>query len=197
MRLKNTVGIVVGAVVAASTMPVMAQSAGSVEAEAFAKRYFTDSIHNLDDGTLVGGSLGYFVSDNVSLNLGHGVYKSLESEAPGFEGDDIDGRMTHLEAIYHFGQGAVRPYLSGGVGHQELDQAGRRGRDKTSMILAGAGVKNYLNENFFVRAGVDVMHGLDHDNTEWMAGVGLGLNFGGASAPAAEPAARRWFSAAA
>lgn len=203
MKLKNTVGLVVGAVISASAVPAMAQygmgdsnvnRAGSVEAEAFAQRYFTDnSVHDLSNGTLVGGSLGYFLSDDVSLNLGLGKYKSLDSD---ITNEEIDGRLATLKAVYHFGEGPVRPYVTGGVGHQELDQWDRDGRDKTTMLLAGAGVKNYLNENFFVRAGVDVLYGLDHSNTEWMAGVGLGLNFGSSTpepvaqaAPAPAPAA--------
>ena len=189
MKLKNTVGIVVSAAIAASALPAMAQSAGSVEVEAFAKRYFTDSMRNMDDGTLVGGSVGYFLTDNVQLSTSLGTYKSLESD---ITGEDIDGRMATLEAVYHFGQGAIRPYVSGGFGHQELDQPFTSQRDRTTMAIAGVGVKNYLNDNFFVKAGVDALHGLDHGNTEWQAGVGLGLNFGGAKpAPVvaqAEPA---------
>lgn len=200
MKLKNTVGIVVGAAIAASGMPVMAQSAGSVEVEAFAKRYFTDSRHNLTDGTLVGGSLGYFVTDDVLLNIGLGTYKSLEVDGGPNDGEDIDGKLAHVEAVYHFGQGALRPYVSGGFAHQELEQPGTNVDDRTTMAVAGFGVKNYLNENFFVKAGVDALYGLDHGNTEWQAGVGVGLNFGGAApvvaqaepapapAPAPEPA---------
>ena len=189
MKLKNTVGIVVSAAIAASALPVMAQSAGSVEVEAFAKRYFTDSMRNLSDGTLVGGSLGYFLTDDVLLSTGLGTYKSIDSD---ITGESIDGRMGHVEAVYHFGQGAIRPYVSGGFAHQELDQPFTSQRDRTTIAMAGVGVKNYLNDNFFVKAGVDALYGLDHNNTEWQAGVGLGLNFGGAKpAPVvaqAEPA---------
>ena len=189
MKLKNTVGIVVSAAIAASALPAMAQTAGSVEVEAFAKRYFTDSRHNLSDGTLVGGSLGYFVNDNVLLSIGLGTYESLDSD---ITGEDIDGRLAQVEAVYHFGQGALRPYVSGGFAHQELDQPFTSTEDRTTMAMAGFGIKNYLNENFFVKAGVDALYGMDHGNTEWQAGVGLGLNFGGAKpAPVvaqAEPA---------
>ncbi|SES30458.1 OmpA family protein [Halopseudomonas bauzanensis] len=191
MKLKNTVGIVVSAAIAGSALPVMAQSAGSVEVEAFAKRYFTDSRHNLNDGTLVGGSLGYFVTDDVLLNIGLGTYKSLEVDNGPNSGEDIDGKLAHVEAVYHFGEGALRPYISGGFAHQELEQVGTNTDDRTTMAVAGFGVKNYLNENFFVKAGVDALYGLDHRNTEWQAGVGLGLNFGSSPAPVvaqAEPA---------
>lgn len=183
MKLKNTVGIVVGAAIAASALPVMAQGAGSVEVEAFAKRYFSDSLHHMSDGTLVGGSLGYFLTDDVLLDIGLGTYKSLDSD---ITGESLDGRMGHVEAVYHFGEGAIRPYVSGGFAHQELDQPNTNTRDRTTIAMAGFGVKNYLNENFFVKAGVDALYGLDHRNTEWQAGVGLGLNFGGkAAAPVA------------
>jgi OOP family OmpA-OmpF porin len=182
MKLKNTLGIVVGAVIAASTMPVMAQGAGSVEVEAFAKRYFTDSYRDMSDGTLVGGGIGTFLTDDVLLNVNLGTYRdSLESD---LTGEDIDGRLMTLEAIYHFGEGAIRPYVSGGFGHQELDGLGGSSDDRTTMALVGVGVKNYLSDNFYVKAGVDGMYGFDTSNTEWMAGVGMGLNFGGAVAPA-------------
>ena len=79
MKLKNTVGLVVGAAIAASSMSALAAGkAGSVEVEAFADRYFTDSMYGLNDGTLVGGSLGYFVSDNTLLNIGLGKYGNPE-----------------------------------------------------------------------------------------------------------------------
>ncbi|MFN3581546.1 MAG: OmpA family protein [Pseudomonas sp.] len=187
MKLKNTLGIVVGAVVAASTMPAMAQSAGSVEVEAFAKRYFTDSYRDLSDGTLVGGGIGYFLTDDVLLNVNLGTYRNLDADV---NGESIDGRLMAVEAVYHFGQGAIRPYVSGGLGHQELDQVGTSQRDRTTMGIVGFGVKNYLSDHFFVKAGADVLYGFDSRNTEWQAGVGMGLNFGGAAAPApvAQPA---------
>ena len=191
MKLKNTVGLVVGAALAASTMPVMAQTAGSVEVEAFAKRYFTDSFRDLNDGALVGGAIGYYLTDDVLLNVGLGTYRNLRTEerfGAANKREDIDGRLSHVEAVYHFGEGNFRPYVSGGLAHQELDQVGKSNRDRTTMALAGFGVKNYLNENFFLKAGVDVAYGFDHSNTEWMAGVGMGLNFGGKAAPVAEPA---------
>ena len=185
MKLKNTLGIVVGAVVAASALPVMAQSAGSVEVEAFADRYFTDSYRDMNDGALVGGGIGYFLTDDVLLNVNLGKYSNLEDDATG---EDIDGRLMAVEAVYHFGQSNIRPYISGGFGHQELDQVGTSQRDRTTMAMAGVGIKNYLSENFFVKAGVDALYGIDSKNTEWSAGVGLGLNFGGAAAPVAQAA---------
>ena len=58
----------------------------------------------------------------------------------------------------------------------------------------GTGVKYYFTENFFAKASVDGMYNIDADEAEWMAGVGVGLNFGGgarqvaAVEPTPEPA---------
>ncbi|TVP89079.1 MAG: OmpA family protein [Pseudomonadaceae bacterium] len=188
MKLKNTVGILVSAAMAVSAAPAMAQYAGSVEASAFAKRYDASSSRDLDHGGLVGGTLGYFVNEDVLLNMGLGTYNNLTHSPSGFDSADADGRLAFVEAVYHFGQTNIRPYLSGGFAHQELDQASSNSRDRTTYAMVGGGVKNYLNENFFVSAGLDLMYGFDHRKTEWMAGIGAGLNFGGAAAPAAEPA---------
>ncbi|MEL0167126.1 MAG: OmpA family protein [Pseudomonadaceae bacterium] len=185
MKLKNTVGLVVGAAIAASSMSAMAGKAGSVEVEAFADRYFTDSMYGLNDGTLVGGNIGYFVTENVLLNVGLGKYKGLEVDDLNL---DVDGKLAQIEAVYHFGTGNVLPYISAGLAHQELEADGDNTEDRTTMAMAGVGIKNYLNENFFVKAGVDALYGFDHGNTEWQAGVGLGINFGGKSEPVAEPA---------
>ncbi|MEH6566727.1 MAG: OmpA family protein [Halopseudomonas sp.] len=192
MKLKNTVGLVVGSAIAASSIPAMAMSQqGSVEVEAFADRYFTDSMYDMNDGTLVGGSLGYFVTDDVLLNIGLGKYKNLDSE---ITNEEIDGKLAQVEAVYHFGENNIRPYISAGLAHQELDQINSTADDRTTMAMAGVGIKNYLNENFFVKAGVDALYGFDHGNTEWQAGVGLGINFGSkkeeavvAAAPAPMP----------
>src|SRR5690606_12849002 len=37
----------------------------------------------------------------------------------------------------------------------------------------------YFTENLFARAGVDGIYNIDQGDSEWMAGVGVGLNFGG------------------
>ena len=191
MKLKNTLGLVIGSLVAATSLGALAQGQGSVEVEAFGKRYFADSTHDITNGNLFGGSLGYFLTDDVSLNLSHGVYKSLEGEGLA-RGQEIDGHLTALEAAYHFGTPGVRslrPYVSAGFAHQELDNTYGRGQNKSTLATVGTGVKYYVSENVLLKAGLDMMHGLDQEQTEWMAGVGVGMNFGGGSQPAPAPAA--------
>ncbi|MGV8842354.1 MAG: OmpA family protein [Pseudomonas sp.] len=191
MKLKNTLGVVIGSLLASSSLSVLAQGQGAVEVEAFGKRSFTESNRDVTNGNLFGAGVGYYLTDDVSLNLSHGVYESIEADLlPGGSNEkDIDGTLSTVEALYHFGTpGAqsLRPYVSAGVGHQELDNTRTRGQDKTTFAMVGAGAKYYFTEMFFAKAGVDVMHSLDTENTEWQAGVGVGLNFGGSTQQVAQ-----------
>lgn len=196
MKLKNTLGVAVAAVLAAGSVNAFAQGQGAVEVEAFAKRYFTDSARKMDNGNLYGGAVSYFLTEKVSLGLSYGEYHRIDSKdkilQSGTKRKKINGSLASIDATYHFrnADNALRPYLSAGLGHQSLSnvegaysQSGN-GRDRTTMALVGAGAKYYFAENFFVRAGVDGMHGFDNHQSEWMAGLGMGLNFGGAAKPA-------------
>ncbi len=195
MKLKNTLGVVIGSLVAASSLSALAQGQGAVEVEAFGKHYFTDSSRAIErsDGELYGAGISYFLTDDVSLGLSHGQYRDLTSDTR-IDGSykNIGGSLTSLDATYHLGQPGVglRPYVSAGLAHQTIGQGDRSGRDRSTIGNIGAGVKYYFTENLFARAGVDGMYNIDSDFGEWMAGVGVGLNFGGGTRPVAavEPA---------
>jgi OOP family OmpA-OmpF porin len=198
MKLKSTLGLAIGSLLAVSSFGVFAQGQGAVEAEVFAKRYFTDSYRDMDDGNLYGGSVGYFLTDDVSLNLSYGEYKSLNHDSymdgtTKIGSKKAYGSLSSLDAVYHFGTPGIglRPYLSAGLGHQSISQTARSGRDHTTFANIGAGAKYYFTENVFAKASVDGMHGFDNHQSEWMAGVGIGVNFGGkpAAAPYVEPVA--------
>ncbi|WP_217473850.1 OmpA family protein [Stutzerimonas stutzeri] len=184
MKVKNTLGVVIGSMVAATSFGALAQGQGAVEMEAFGKHYFTDSSRDVQrDGELYGAGASYFLTDDVSLGLSYGEYHDLTSRDPVGAGGhkDIKGSLTSLDATYHFGQPGVglRPYVSAGAAHQSIGQANRGGRDHSTFANVGTGVKYYFTENFFAKAGVDGMYNIDANEGEWMAGVGVGLNFGG------------------
>ena len=191
MKVKNTLGVVIGSLVAATSFGALAQGQGAVEVEGFVNRYFTDVqrdyAHN--EGNLFGGSIGYYLTDDVELALSYGEYHDLRGE--GSRGSkNIKGNLTDLKAIYHFGQPGVglRPYVSAGFGHQSIGDANGGGRNRSTLAIAGAGAKYYFTEMFYARAGVDALYNIDQGDTEWQAGVGVGLNFGGGSKPAQAPA---------
>lgn len=191
MKLKSTLGLAIGSLLAASSFGVFAQGQGAVEAEVFAKRYFTDSYRDMDNGNLYGGSVGYFLTDDVSLNLSYGEYKRLNHDSIGSGSKKAYGSLTALDAVYHFGTPGVglRPYVSAGMGHQSLSQrtSAHSGRDRTTFANIGAGAKYYFTENLFAKASVDGVHGFDNHQSEWMAGLAVGVNFGGSPAVAAAP----------
>ena len=60
MKVKNTLGVVIGSIVAATSFGALAQGQGAVEVEGFVNRYFADSQRDFahDEGNLFSGSIG-------------------------------------------------------------------------------------------------------------------------------------------
>ncbi|SEI47157.1 OmpA-OmpF porin, OOP family [Azotobacter beijerinckii] len=197
MKLKNTLGVIIGSVVAASSFSVLAQGQGAVEVEAFAKHYDSDDSSRdfeNDDAELYGASIGYFLTDDVELALSYGTYHDVSTkDRVNGQHKNIKGEQTSIDAIYHFGSPGVglRPYVSSGVAYQSIGQASP-GRDQSTFINVGTGLKYYFTDMLYARAGVDGMYNIDEGYTEWQGGVGVGLNFGGSAGkkqPAPEPVA--------
>ncbi|HHX05265.1 MAG TPA: hypothetical protein GX732_03990, partial [Pseudomonas sp.] len=107
MKLKSTLGLAIGSLLAASSFGAFAQGQGAVEAEAFAKRYFTDSVRDMSNGNLFGGSVSYFLTEDVSLGLSYGEYHDIRSDDRqdfGARGrKNVKGNLSSLDATYHFG----------------------------------------------------------------------------------------------
>lgn len=190
MKLKNTLGAVIGSLIAATSLNALAQGQGAVEVEGFAKKEFFDSARDFDNnGNLFGASVGYFLTDAVELRLG---YDEVHN-ARGDDGRNIKGSNTALDALYHFNApgDTLRPYVSAGFSDQSIGQNGNGGRNGSTFANLGGGAKLYFTENFYARAGVEAQYNIDQGDTEWAPSVGIGLNFGGGSkpAPAAEPVA--------
>ncbi|WP_373388283.1 OmpA family protein [Pseudomonas alcaligenes] len=190
MKLKNTLGVVIGSLVAATSLNVLAQGQGAVEIEGFAKKQYFDSARDFENnGNLFGGSIGYFLTDDVELRLGYDEVHNARAE----DGRNIKGSNTALDALYHFNApgDSLRPYISAGFSDQSIGQNGRGGRNGSTFANLGGGAKLYFTENFYARAGVEAQYNIDQGDTEWAPSIGIGLNFGGGSkpAPVAEPVA--------
>lgn len=191
MKLKNTLGVVIGSLIAASSLNALAQGQGAVEVEGFAKKEFFDSARDFENnGNLFGASVGYFLTDAVELRLGYDEVHNARGE----DGRNIKGSNTALDALYHFNApgDTLRPYVSAGFSDQSIGQSGRGERNGSTFANLGGGAKMYFTENFYARAGVEAQYNIDQGDTEWAPSVGIGLNFGGGSkpaAPAAEPVA--------
>ncbi|MBC9250640.1 porin [Pseudomonas alcaligenes] len=189
MKLKNTLGVVISSLVAATSLNALAQGQGAVEVEGFAKKEYFDSARDFkNDGNLFGGSVGYFLTDDVELRLGYDEVHNARAE----DGRNIKGSNTALDALYHFNApgDTLRPYVSAGFSDQSIGQNGAGGRNGSTFANLGGGAKVYFTENFYARAGVEAQYNIDQGDTEWAPSVGIGLNFGGGSKPvaAAEPA---------
>ena len=196
MKLKNTLGLAIGTLIAATSFGALAQGQGAVEGELTYQKQYNDSVKHIEDGFNPGASIGYFLTDDLSLNLRYNTTNHTRSN-DGTGNQKIKGDTGALVAQYHFGQAGVdslRPYVEGGFGHQSrtnvLDD-GHSGRDQTTQAIVGAGAKYYFTNNLFARAGVEADYGLDNGKWDYAAVVGLGVNFGGnagAVAPAPTPA---------
>lgn len=185
MKMKS-LAVVIGSLMAVTSAGVYAQGQGAVEGEAFVKRYFTDSSRNMDHGQLYGASLGYFLTDDVSLALSYGEYHDIRGDNFDVLGEtygnkNIKGSLTSLDAFYHFAEPGdwVRPYISTGVAHQSISNADRSGRNRDTILNLGVGAKLYFTDNFYARAGVDGMYGLGNHQAEYMLAGAIGFNFGG------------------
>ncbi len=198
MKLKNTLGLAIGSLIAATSFGALAQGQGAVEGELFYKKQWNDSVKHIEPGFNPGGRIGYFLTDDLELNLSYDKTNHTRSE-DGTGNQKIKGDTGSLTAQYHFGQAGVdslRPYVEGGFGHQSrtnVQADGHSGRDQSTLAIAGAGVKYYFTNNLYARAGVEADYALDNGKWDYSALVGLGVNFGGhagavAPAPTAAPA---------
>ncbi|MCU1729049.1 OmpA family protein [Pseudomonas sp. 7P_10.2_Bac1] len=195
MKLKNTLGIAIGSFVAATSFGALAQGQGAVEGELFYKKQYNDSVNHVQDGYNPGASIGYFITDDVSINFAYDKTNYTRSST-NTGNQKLQGDNFGLNAQYHFGTvgDALRPYVSGGVAHKSLSNVvadGHSGRDKSTFLTAGAGVKWYITDNLFARAGVEADYKLDNGRWDYAPTVGLGVNFGGSGgkvAPAPVPA---------
>ncbi|RON08390.1 porin [Pseudomonas brassicacearum] len=201
MKLKNTLGLAIGSLIAATSFGALAQGQGAVEGEAFWGKTWNHSVDSYQNGRTPGVSIGYFLTDDVSINATYRKDEYTRSDED-TGNQRIKGDHFGLKSQYHFGTvgDAIRPYVEGGVSHGSMTNVaadGHTGRDKSTYLTTGAGAKWYITDNLYARAGLEADYKLDNGRWDYQALVGLGVNFGGtggkvapapvAAAPAPEP----------
>src|SRR5690606_4218211 len=162
MKTKNTLGVVIGSILAATSAGAFAQGQGAVEVEAFGKHYFSDSSRDFEDeGELYGAGISYFLTDDVSLGLSYGEYHDVTTNDPVDNGShsNIKAGLIAFEAAYNFDQPTMvlRYNLSSGMASQSIGHV-RSGRDHSNFSNNCAGLKYFYTENLFAKASVDGMH---------------------------------------
>src|SRR6218665_2602006 len=164
MKLKNTFGVVIGSLVAATSLNALAQGQGAVEVEGFAKKQQFDSAREFkNDGNLFGGSIGYVLTDDVELRLGYDEVHNARSN----DGRGVKGANTALDALDHFNApgDTLRASVSAGFSDQSIDQNGSNSRNRSTFANLGGGAKLYFTENFYARAGVEAQYNIDQGDT--------------------------------
>jgi OOP family OmpA-OmpF porin len=183
--------LAIGTLIAATSFGALAQGQGAVEGELNYGKKYNDSVNNVEDGYTPGASIGYFLTDDVSLNATYNNDDYTRSNN-GTGHQKIEGDQFGLNAQYHFNNAgdALRPYVQGGVKHGSMTNVaadGHTGRDQSTFLTAGGGVKYYFLENVYARAGVEADYKLDNGKWDYIPSVGLGVNFGGGNKPAPAP----------
>ncbi|MGA8138628.1 MULTISPECIES: OmpA family protein [Pseudomonas] len=195
MKLKNTLGLAIGSLIAATSFGALAQGQGAVEGEAFWGKTWNHSVDSYQNGRTPGVSIGYFLTDDVSVNLTYRKDDYTRSDTD-TGNQKINGDHFGLKSQYHFGNvgDMFRPYVEGGVSHGSMTNVaadGHTGRDGSTYLTTGAGVKMYITDNLYARAGGEADYKLDNGRWDYQALIGLGVNFGGSGgkvAPAPAPA---------
>ncbi|MGE1175548.1 OmpA family protein [Pseudomonas sp. BW7P1] len=191
MKLKNTLGLAIGSLIAATSFGALAQGQGAVEGELFYQKKYNDSVNHVEDGHNPGARIGYFITDDVEVGLGYDKGNYTRSN-DGTGSQKIKSDNFKLFSQYHFNNPGdmVRPYVEGSVGHKSMTNViadGHSGRDQSTFVGIGAGAKLYFTDNFYARAGVEADYKLDNGRWDYAPTVGLGVNFGGGGKPAAAP----------
>jgi OOP family OmpA-OmpF porin len=151
MKLKNTLALAISTLIAATSLSALAQGQGSVEGQ-ISQKYLvrhawsdppkwtnsdgTPDLHskagyreygNDSSSTLFfnpGIRIGYFLTDNVSINLSYDKVHFDESHVVTSSIPvKVRGGSTSLTSQYHFGQAGLdplRPYIEAGVGRYKM-----------------------------------------------------------------------------
>lgn len=136
-----------------------------------------DSDRSLDDATTGLLGLEYRFGRHWAAEL-----RYLRS-SPDIEhsSNDIDLDQLFVDGLFYLGTfGKLEPYLALGVGHARFDFDSK---DEETQVNAGAGLRMNFSDRWSARLDLRAINGLDSENTDGLASLGISYAFGGSSAP--------------
>lgn len=140
--------------------------------------YIGDDDKDLDQGTFMSIGIGYDYGKRWASEFS---YLYAEADSDGMDGE-VDVRAFRFDALYHFSDTRVRPYLVFGLATGEVDTpAGET--DDDSFANAGFGLKYAINPQVALRGDVRGMHGFDSSDNDVLVGLGAVFKFGTSSKP--------------
>lgn len=146
---------------------------------------------NIDDHAVVGGRIGYFVTEQISLEADFDYsYSQFNGPPPAeaYDGLNVNHYFGLLNGLYHFGPVMgenLFPYVMAGLGG---------GHMRTSLFNKtgfagqyGGGFLYKLTDLFSVRGEVRHLLLTDPSESNIVVGLGAVLNFGGKEKPLPPP----------
>ncbi len=137
--------------------------------------YVFEGNQNVDDDAAIGLAFGYNFTENWGAE-GSFRFINTEEDLSG-SNDDIDGRLYHLDALYHFmPDSKLVPYVAAGLGGITLDD-NPDGNNTNPLFNYGGGVKYFLNKNTALRGDIRHIVTFDDHFNNMVYGVGLTFQF--------------------
>ncbi|MBI5843176.1 MAG: OmpA family protein [Deltaproteobacteria bacterium] len=174
--------LTVAVLLAALAAPVSAENrAGAVTVSPFVGGYVFDCFQCLEDDWYFGARAGYNFTKNLGIEAMFG-YVPTESEAYGYQEEDVDVFRYGADLLYHFNpDGNFVPFIAVGFGGIRIDDPSDRNDRDRGMLDYGLGAKFFISEDVAFRA--DVRHDLFYEDDELEGNLeytfGLTFQFGG------------------
>ena len=146
----------------------------------------TSTGDNVRDAYVAEFSIGHFVTDAVSIEV------SAVGEAPLQSESRPDIAQLRLGGFYFLGEDALKPYLTAGLGYEELDVPNEKQADaETFMMNYGLGLQYDFSEKVFgrVEARLDNMFSESFEHAMYMLEVGYRI--GAETKPVAKPVVQK------
>jgi OOP family OmpA-OmpF porin len=142
------------------------------EAYLGAAKYFYDDDRNLDNANSLELGAEIPMTDALSLEA---WLSSFDVDVDNGSGE-LDGKRYSLGGLYHFSNDSLRPFMTLGVSHQELEDSNNTHNEALAYI--GGGVKKYFDNNIVLRGELLAMNSFDHEVTDLGARIAIGYAFG-------------------